>query len=179
VLAQHLHDLANNPPNPTGPAASVPIAADGSVAAFVPARRALSWHTTAPDGVPVVRERYWVTFQPGEIRACPSCHGVNTHDQAGRGVPLNKPTALRELLRYWKSQNPISSMRIRSSLPNSSTFRLDITGKAGVANVIEATTNFVNWFPIATNTLDNSGAFIFDVPLAAPQPLRFYRLQAP
>src|SRR5262245_36832351 len=179
VLAQHLHDLANNPPNPTGPAASAPIAADGSVAAFVPARRALSWHTTAPDGLPVVRERYWVTFQPGEIRACPSCHGVNTHDQAGPGIPSNKPAALRELLRYWKSENPVGSMRIRSSLLNSSTFRLDIAGKAGVPNVIEATTNFVNWFPIATNAPDNSGAFIFDIPLAAPQPLRFYRLQTP
>jgi hypothetical protein len=102
VIAQPL-TAAPNPANPGGPAGSVRIAADGSTAAFVPARRALSWQSTDPAGEPVVRERNWVTFQAGEMRVCASCHGVNTRDQAGRFAPQNKPEALRELLAWWKN----------------------------------------------------------------------------
>jgi mono/diheme cytochrome c family protein len=94
---------AANPANPQGPAGSVKIAADGSSAAFVPARRALTWQTTDAKGNAVVRERNWVTFQPGEMRICAACHGVNTATQAGVGNPINKPEALRALLAYWKS----------------------------------------------------------------------------
>ena len=104
LLAQLLHDgNIFNPPNPTGPASSVVIASDGSQAAFVPARRALSWQLTDASGTPVVRERYWVTFQPGEIRVCTSCHGLNTQDQAGNLAPQNQPQALAALLQYWKT----------------------------------------------------------------------------
>jgi hypothetical protein len=104
VLAQPLHDAgAANPPNPQGPAGSVRIAADGSTAAFVPARRALTWQSTDGAGTPVVRERNWITFQAGEMRSCASCHGTNTANQAGLGAPANKPQALRELLNYWKN----------------------------------------------------------------------------
>jgi hypothetical protein len=104
VIAQPLHDgAAANPPNPQGPAGSVRIAADGSTAAFVPARRALTWQTTDRAGTPVVRERNWITFQAGEMRSCASCHGTNTLNQAGLGAPQNKPQALRELLKYWKT----------------------------------------------------------------------------
>jgi hypothetical protein len=103
VIAQPLHE-GRNPANPGGPAGSVRIAPDGSTAAFVPARRALSWQTTDPAGEPVVRERNWVTFQAGEMRVCASCHGVNTRDQAGRLPPVNKPEALRALLAWWKAQ---------------------------------------------------------------------------
>lgn len=103
-IAQAMHEpKAANPPNPGGPAGSVKIAADGSTAAFVPARRALAWQTTDAAGNAVVRERVWVTFQPGEVRVCASCHGVNTADQAGAPAPTNKPEALRELVRAWKS----------------------------------------------------------------------------
>ena len=64
------------------------IAADGSTAAFVP-NRGMTWQTT--DTVtPVVRERVWITFQPGEVRVCASCHGVNKADQAGLAAPTNK-----------------------------------------------------------------------------------------
>lgn len=43
-IAQFLHDpAAQNPPNPGAPPGSVKIAADGSIAALVPARRAVSW----------------------------------------------------------------------------------------------------------------------------------------
>lgn len=83
---------------------STNIASDGSMAAFVPAARALSWQTTDPAGVPVVRERYWLTFQPGEVRVCSACHGVNTRDQLGQPAPTQSPEALRILLRAWKAQ---------------------------------------------------------------------------
>ena len=103
-IAQAMHDpKVVNPANPGGPAGSVKIAADGSTAAFVPARRALAWQTTDAAGVAVVRERVWVTFQPGEIRVCSSCHGVNSVDQAGAAAPINKPAALAELMRFWKA----------------------------------------------------------------------------
>lgn len=54
---------------------------------------------------PVVRERYWLTFQPGEVRVCASCHGLNSVDQAGRPAPTNPPEALRQLLRYWQNES--------------------------------------------------------------------------
>ena len=49
-----------------------------------------------------MRERYWVTMQPGEVRVCTSCHGINTRDQANHVAPTNEPEALRQLLAYWK-----------------------------------------------------------------------------
>ncbi len=94
--------VSKNPANPSGPPSSVKIAADGSTAAFVPANRALTWQTTDASGAAIVRERVWVTMQPGEIRTCAGCHGENTKNQAGQPSPVNKPEALRELLRYWK-----------------------------------------------------------------------------
>lgn len=86
-----------------GPEGSVAIGADGSMAAFVPARRAMSWQLTAPDGTPVVRERNWVSFAAGEIRVCASCHGINKESQTGAGEPTNSPAALRTLLQSWQA----------------------------------------------------------------------------
>jgi Hydrazine synthase alpha subunit middle domain len=109
VLAQVLHDqnaIAQNPVNSSGPAGSVSVATDGSIAAFVPARRAMSWQLTDSSGAGVVRERYWLTFQPGEVRVCGSCHGLSDKDQAGNGVPTNPPQALLKLLQAWKIKNP-------------------------------------------------------------------------
>ena len=107
ALAQRMHDpRALNPPLPPGaPAASVELGDDGSMAALVPAERALTWHITNGAGTPVVRERYWLTFKPGEIRVCTSCHGLNTLDQSapGNAAPQNPPEALRTLLQWWKS----------------------------------------------------------------------------
>ena len=78
VLPVPLNDPnTHNPPNPTGPAGSVQLGSDGSLAAFIPAHRAMSWQLVDSVGGPVVRERFWVTFQPGEIRTCASCHGAN------------------------------------------------------------------------------------------------------
>ncbi len=91
VLATPMHDAAGyNPADPTGPAGSVQLGTDGSMAAFVPAQRAMTWQTTATDGTPVVRERYWLSFQPGEIRSCTSCHGINTVDQANQPAPTER-----------------------------------------------------------------------------------------
>ncbi|HYC92052.1 MAG TPA: hypothetical protein VEO54_22760 [Thermoanaerobaculia bacterium] len=87
-------------------AGKVQVASDGSVAALVPANRALSWQTTDPAGTPVVRERYWLTFQAGEVRVCNSCHGVNTKDQIAQPVSQQAPEALRALLREWKKPAP-------------------------------------------------------------------------
>ena len=104
VLSRPLHDPQARNPVSGGPAGSVRLAADGSAAAFVPARRALAWQLTDGAGQGVVRERYWLTFQPGEIRVCTSCHGPNSRDQQGRPVPTNPPEALRSLLRFWKTE---------------------------------------------------------------------------
>ena len=109
VLAQVMHDPVAIQANQSltdadAPAGSVKIAADGSVAAFVPAQRALSWQLTDADGLAVVRERYWLTFQPGEIRVCGSCHGLSQFDQAGNGAPHNPPEALLALLNAWEPE---------------------------------------------------------------------------
>ena len=104
ILAQPIEaQRANNPINPGGPPGSVRIAMDGSTAAFVPAGRALTWQSTDPGGVAIVRERNWITLQPGEIRTCASCHGVNSVNQAGATTPVHKPQALRDLIKYWKT----------------------------------------------------------------------------
>jgi hypothetical protein len=96
VLAREMHDA---------PDAGLPfkgafkLGLDGSFAALVPARRAMSWQLDAPDGTAVVRERYWLTFAPGEIRVCPNCHGVNRKDVVmGEPAPENAPEALAPLL---------------------------------------------------------------------------------
>ena len=108
MLAQPLHEpAANNPPNPGGPSGSVAIGLDGSMAALVPARRAMSWQLTDPAGEPVVNERYWISFQPGEIRTCFNCHGQNEVDQAGHSIPTNVPQALRSLLQHLKGQGAL------------------------------------------------------------------------
>lgn len=106
VLARFLHQdnaVAFNLPDPGGPPGSTPIFADGSSAAFVPAQRALSWQTAAPDGTPVVRERFWLSLQPGEIRACDGCHGVNRSGQAGQPPAAHKAEALVALLLRWRN----------------------------------------------------------------------------
>jgi hypothetical protein len=110
VLATPLHNSTQNPSiestnllDPTGPQGSVKIGKDGSIAAFVPATRALTWQTVSPTKEPIVRERQWITFAPGEIRTCPACHGINGKTKAGNDIPQNKPEALRDLLRTWMS----------------------------------------------------------------------------
>ncbi|GIK55957.1 MAG: hypothetical protein HND44_14240 [Chloroflexi bacterium] len=96
-----------NPPN-TGPTGSVTLGSDGSMAAFVPAGRALTWQLTDPEGESVVRERYWLTFAPGEVRVCTSCHGLSDLDQAGHTAPTNPPQALLDLLEWWQTMQSLT-----------------------------------------------------------------------
>jgi hypothetical protein len=105
VLARPMHGAGVSPTAPGGPQSSVALGLDGSMAALVPANRALTWQTTAPNGTGVVRERNWLSFQSGEIRVCSSCHGINTLSQTDDPAPTNEPAALRDLLQAWKAQN--------------------------------------------------------------------------
>jgi len=108
VLAQPMHSVNANPPQPSAsPKGSVKIATDGSVAMLLPTRRALSWQLTDAQGNFVVRERNWLSLQPGEIRTCPACHGINATDQIGQPSPINKPEALRGLLQYLKAKGSL------------------------------------------------------------------------
>ncbi len=135
VLAQYMHDaaaLANNPPLNNALQSSVAVAADGSVAAFVPARRAMTWQTTDNSGTGVVRERMWITFQPGEIRVCSSCHGVNDKDQAGNNAATNSPQALAQILQFWKTNNGSSPTvtPTTTATPTATATPTDVTGCA-------------------------------------------------
>ena len=64
----------------------------------VPADRPLTWQSTAPNGSPVVRERYWLSLRPGEIRVCDGCHGVNTTNQAQLPAAGNRSDSFVEVL---------------------------------------------------------------------------------
>jgi uncharacterized protein (TIGR03437 family) len=99
-LAQVMRDGLTATDAPLG---SVKIASDGSAAALVPAKRALSWQMNKPDGTVGLRERYWLTFAPGEMRSCTNCHGVNRTDVVLRQPPpTNPPQALRDLARWYR-----------------------------------------------------------------------------
>jgi hypothetical protein len=110
VYARPIHnstvqtDIEKWYPSATQPAGAVQVGKDGSMAAFVPAGRALTWQLVAPDGKPVVREKSWVNFAPGEIRVCASCHGLNKQTANGLTEPQNAPDALRDLVRLWKTK---------------------------------------------------------------------------
>jgi hypothetical protein len=106
LLARPMHE-ARVSQAPDGPPGAVAIALDGSVAALVPAHRALSWHLTDQNGNGVVRERNWLSFPSGEIRVCANCHGINTLSQTGDPEPLNEPQALRDLLALWKREHGV------------------------------------------------------------------------
>ena len=95
----------------------------------------------------VVKERYWVTFQPGEIRTCKNCHGINTADQAGNPPPNNKPQALRDLLQYWRTQNtPIVGIQTNGG---TNFLSLTFNRRVGVSNVthtVQLSDDLINWF---------------------------------
>ncbi|MCC6952736.1 MAG: hypothetical protein IT290_01320 [Deltaproteobacteria bacterium] len=153
VIAQRMHSVGSGVNLPAEGAAvgAVQVAADGSVAAFVPARRALTWQMSSPDGTPVVRERYWLTFQPGEIRVCASCHGVNTADHLGNPAPTNPPQALANLLAHWKNlpiPNPTPdppgsgySLSVTGASKSGARFQIAATGQSGDVLKLKASVN--------------------------------------
>lgn len=180
VLARPLHDaMTNNPPTPEGiPAGSVRLGLDGSMAAFVPARRALSWQLLDPAGGPVVRERYWLTFQPGEIRTCTSCHGVNERDQAGRPAPANSPQALRDLLRFWKQSTGYgggAAPRFTSGGRDASgRFALHAVCSTTAPAVLEVSEDLRLWRAVATNA---PGSGVVDYQASPESGTRFFRIR--
>lgn len=154
----------------------------------------MTWQMTTPNGEPVVRERYWVTFQPGEIRTCANCHGVNRKDQIGRGPATNAPLALREFLRHWKSNNiPVVGSETVANTPYTTiTFKRQ-TAATSLTQRIDYSTDLVTWVPASSYTssggtqtgllqevLNIPGTFqtitLRDtVPQTTP-PVRFYRV---
>ena len=106
----------------------------------------MTWHLTDPNGLSVVKERYWITFQPGEIRACASCHGINRTDQAGNPKPTNKPEALRALLQHWKAQNSAIVGKTTSGSDSylSVTFN-HIAAATNLTQNVEISTDLINW----------------------------------
>jgi hypothetical protein len=180
VLGVPMHDptaLAFNLPTTNAPSGATRLGVDGSQAAFVPARRAMSHQTTDSAGQHVVRERYWLTYQPGEIRTCATCHGLNVADQAGRPMPTNAPAALRDLLRYWKQETGYS--RILSGAPTGSVFRATITAAPQRTNVLEATSDFATWAAVGTNSGTTNGLFWLDDTSYTNSGARFYRVKQP
>jgi len=148
VLATPLHEpAADNVVDPNGVTGSLKLADDGSFAALLPARRGMTHQLLGTNNESVVKERYWITYQPGEIRTCKSCHGINTTDQTGlSGPPANPPQALHDLLQYWKLQNtPVVGVQ-----NNAGTNHVAITFKRrpGVSNVthtVQLSDDMMTW----------------------------------
>jgi hypothetical protein len=163
VLATPLHDPAvDNVPDPTGPQGSLKLGDDGSFAALVPARRAVTHHLLGTNNESIVKERYWITYQPGEIRTCKNCHGINTADQGfgqTNGPPNNPPQALRDLLQYWKLQNtPVLTLQT-----NAGTNYLAVTFKrrspvSNVTHTVELSDDLVHWLAGSSYNLTNVAA---------------------
>lgn len=104
-LAMPLHDdtaMRYNPPT-TGPEGSQNLHPDGSVAVVLPAERAIAWQLLDTADRAIVRERVWLSFVPGEVRVCTSCHGESEFNQAGLLPPTNAPEALTNILTYIKA----------------------------------------------------------------------------
>lgn len=154
VVATPLHDtLAENVQSTGAPAGSLKLGDDGSFAAILPAGKAITWHLLDNDTAKTsqVKERFWVTFQPGEIRTCANCHGINTSDQSGTvanpvGKPTNAPAALAALLTQWKASHPAGSVQHSSSSASPASGSTSVTlhvsrtgGSTGPASVDYAT----------------------------------------
>lgn len=180
VLAMPMHDFAAtnfNIPVTNNLIGATLLGKDGSQATFVPARRAMTHQTVQTNGLEAVRERYWITYQPGEIRTCAVCHGLNTQNQAGGPLPTNSPAALQDLLRFWKSQTGYT--KILSAGATNKTFTANISGPTTRPTVFEATTDFQTWTSVATNASSSNGLFLLSDPSTTNFPYRFYRSKVP
>ena len=153
VVATPLHTtMSENVATAGAPAGSVRLGDDGSFAAILPAGKAMTWHLLDNNAAKTsqVKERFWVTFQKGEIRTCANCHGINTQDQTNTstGKPVNPPQALSALLQFWKSNNPPGAMQhaapAASAVKNAGTATLSVTrtgGSVGPVSVNFSTAN--------------------------------------
>jgi len=136
-IAQVMHE-GRNPLLSGAPPGSTQLGLDGSMAAIVPARRALSWQVTTPAGASVIRERYWLTFASGEIRSCANCHGINSTDTVlGQPSPTNPPQAFRDLVRWWRDNSAGGTVgdTVGVFVPSSSTFFLRNAHNGGGADL--------------------------------------------
>ena len=111
----------------------------------------MTWQLTDANGVGVVRERYWLTFAPGEIRSCTSCHGINEETQADTPVPTNTPLALIQLLNYWKTNAALQP----GVITNQGTNYFQITfvrrpAETGVTYHVQESSDLATWTDIAT-----------------------------
>ena len=158
ILATPLHEpAADNVPDANGLTGSLKLADDGSFAALVPARRAMTHHLLGTNDESIVKERYWITYQPGEIRTCKNCHGINTADQTlTNGPPNNPPQALSDLLKYWKAQNtPVLSLQTNG---NTNYFAITFKRRLGVSNVthtVELSDDLATWLPGSSYSATN------------------------
>ncbi|WP_309381553.1 hypothetical protein [Cerasicoccus frondis] len=160
------------------PPGSVLIGADGSAVAVVPARRALSWQLTDAAGEGVVRERYWLSFQPGEVRSCTSCHGLNRLDHAAATTPQNIPAAMDEILTAWVESPPVDAEIASMPLPEGG-YRIYIRGYQGQQVVLQRSTNLSEWDDVETIILADDSD-VYDIPAEdVPAPTVFYRLARP
>ena len=106
---------------------------------------------TDTNGVGVVRERYWLTFAPGEVRSCTSCHGINVTTQAGHPAPTNTPLALIQLLDYWKTNTAVRSTLVTNT--GSRFFQIAFVrrpAESGVTYHVQASADLLTWTDIAT-----------------------------
>ncbi|MDB6018856.1 MAG: hypothetical protein JWR19_3345 [Pedosphaera sp.] len=154
VLANPLHEpVADNLPLTNGPTGSVKLGDDGSMAAFVPARRAMTWHLIDQNTNSIVKERYWVTFAPGEIRTCTSCHGINEMDQAGHTAPTNSPQALTALLRYWKAKYTPQVVLTNDTSTNYLAISFNhLLAATNLTQTVEVSDDLMNWTAGSTYT---------------------------
>jgi HEAT repeat protein len=74
---------------------TIPLAADGSFFAEVPADRALSLQAVDAEGRPVINELSWIYVRPGERRACVGCHASTASAPPRAGVQAVAGTPLR------------------------------------------------------------------------------------
>jgi len=128
----------------------------------------MTHQTVNTNGNEAVRERYWITYQPGEIRTCAVCHGLNTADQAGQPLATNAPAALRSLLRYWKDQT--TPLQIVSAHFTNNAFRVNATGPSSHTNVLEFSPDLNSWSPVATNVTTTNQFFLDDLSAWRQQP---------
>src|ERR1051326_5314328 len=162
ILATPLHEpSADNVADTNGVTGSLKLEDDGSFAALLPARRAMTHHLLGTNNESIVKERYWITYQPGEIRTCKNCHGINTTDQAGNGPPNNKPQALRDLLRYWKTQNtPVVGVQTSGNTNYLAITFKRRTGASNVTHTVEVSDDLSSWTGgssySATNSISNT-----------------------